>query len=389
MLNNLYKIIFILSILPFSSSTCKGKSLSPGKDNQDNNKKQMETDSYPQDWKERRVCKDADKIPIFDSHINMDPEALWKALKIGKEWRVERFINVMGGYPGNGLEDSVAVMQESGGKILFMCNIDWKSYGKPYFIEKVLSDMEKCKKAGAVGIKIFKSLGLGITNPDGTLLKVDDPGLDKIFEKAGELKLPVLIHSGDPKAFFKPLTKDNERYDELMAHPMWRFDPSEYPPWEEIYKQFLSRVARHPKTIFIGSHFGNNPEDPPKVFESLQNYPNLFINTSARIPEIGRFDAKKMHDYFIKYSDRIIYGSDLGIGIETLILGSSPPLYPTRKDIELFFNASYRYFETWDKQFDHPTPIQGKWKIDGIGLPCDVLRKIYKENSEKLFLPSN
>jgi predicted TIM-barrel fold metal-dependent hydrolase len=274
---------------------------------------------------------------------------------------------------------------ETKGRIQFMCNIDWSVFGEEYFVDKVTADLEKCKKKGAVGLKIFKSLGLGITHPDGKLLKVDDPALDPIFEKAGELGLVVLIHSGDPKAFFKPFSKDNERYEELSTHPSWRFDGKEYPPWEEVYKQFENRVARHPNTKIIGSHFGNNPEDPPAVFSQMKKYPNLYVNTSARIPEIGRFNAKKMNEYFRKFSSRIIYGSDLGIGPEVLILGSSPPVHPAAKDILLFFNASYRYFETWDKQFQHPTPIQGKWKIDGIGLPCDLLEKIYRKNAENLF----
>ncbi len=316
----------------------------------------------------------------------MDPEAAWRTIRLGEQWRVDRFINVMGGFPGNGLEDNVAVLHETGGKIQFMCNIDWSVFGETYFVDKVLQDLEKCKKVGAVGIKIFKSLG--IVYPDGKLLKVDDPILDPIFEKAGQLGLPVLIHSGDPKAFFKPMTKDNERYEELLAHPGWRFDSAEYPSWDEIYRQFINRVARHPATIFVGSHFGNNPEDPPTVFAMLEKYPNLYVNTSARIPEIGRFDARKMHEYFLKFRDRIIYGFDLGIGPRTLILGSSPPVHPTQADIDLFFNSSYRYFETWDKQFPHPTPIQGKWKIDGIGLPCDALRKIYRENTARLFPPT-
>lgn len=336
-------------------------------------------------WKARRVCASAEDIPIFDSHINMSPEAVARTMALNEKWRVEASINVMGGYPGNGLEDDAAILLETKGRIQFMCNIDWTIFGEDYFVEKVLKDFEKCKEQGAVGIKIFKGLGLGIENPDGSLLRVDDPVLDPIFEKAGELGLPVLIHSGDPKAFFKPISKKNERYDELKAHPAWHFSPDLYPSWKEVYGQFKSRVARHPGTKFIGSHFGNNPEDPAAVFGMMEKYPNFYINTSARIPEIGRFDAKKMQAYFKKFSDRIIYGSDLGIGTEMLILGSSPPRYPKEEDERLFFNASYRYFETRDTQFDHPTPIQGKWKIDGIGLTCGLLHKIYHENAEKLF----
>jgi len=370
--------LFILLALPGACSSCR-----QGVD--DVRKAVAPEDPHGDGWKARRVCKSAETIPIIDSHINMEPEAAVKTLALNRKWRVSSSINVMGGFPGYGLEDSEALLAETKGKIQFMCNIDWTIFGEDYFTDKVLKDLQACKDKGGVGIKIFKSLGLGVIHPDGTLLRVDDPVLDPIFEKAGELGLPVLIHTGDPKAFFKPFSKDNERYEELKAHPMWRFDPSEYPPWEDVYKQFVSLVARHPKTLFIGSHFGNDPEDPPAVFAMMDANPNFYVVTSARIPEIGRFDAKKMHDAFVKYADRIIYGTDLGIGEEVLILGSSPPTHPTDDDEKLFFNASYRYFETWDRQFEHPTPIQGPWKIDGIGLPCDVLHKLYHGNAEKLF----
>jgi len=330
-------------------------------------------------------CPNAPSIYRYDAHINMAFESVTKTLMLNERWNVRGSINVMGGFPGYGLEESAAILKGTGGRIRFMCNVDWSVFGKDYFVKKVTADLQACKEKGAVGLKIFKSLGLGVEWPDGRLLKVDDPALDPIFEKAGELGLPVLIHSGDPKAFFKPPDKDNERIDELMAHPAWSFYGEGIPSWEEVFAQYSNRVARHPKTIFIGSHFGNDPEDPPAVFAMMEKNPNLYIVTSARIPEIGRFDAQKMHDYFLAFQDRIIYGSDLGVGPDTLMLGSTPPRFPDESQIKLFFTASYRYFETWEKQFDHPTPIQGRWKIDGIGLPCGVLEKVYHANAERLF----
>lgn len=373
------KLIIIFTICAFVYLTCSCR------EHTKVTKAKKTLKSSGEEEKYTPICPYADKIYKVDSHINMSPEAVSKVLKLNEQWGVKASINVMGGWTGNGLEESQAIVEETKGKIQFMCNIDWSIFGKDYFIKVALKDIENCKQKGGIGIKIFKSLGLSIRWPDGKLLRVDDPILDPIFEKAGELGLPILIHSGDPKAFFKPLDKNNERYEELMAHPSWHFYGKDYPSWEEIYKQFENRVARHPNTIFIGSHFGNNPEDPPAVFAMLDKYPNLFINTSARIPEIGRFDPKAMHNYFIKYKERIIYGSDLGVGRRVLILGSSPPVHPTEKEINHFFISSYRYFETWDKNFDHPTPIQGKWKISGIALPCDVLEYIYHKNAERIF----
>jgi predicted TIM-barrel fold metal-dependent hydrolase len=145
-------------------------------------------------------------------------------------------------------------------------------------------------------------------------------------------------------------------------------------------------VARHPKTTFIGVHFGNDPEDPDQVARMLDKYSNLYIDTAARVPEIGRHDPAKMRRFFEKYQDRVLFGTDTGVGgsQEEMMYGSNGADPPTAKDEEQFFSATYRYFETRDRQFASPTPIQGRWKIDGVGLPDSVLRKIYYENAARL-----
>jgi predicted TIM-barrel fold metal-dependent hydrolase len=235
-------------------------------------------------------------------------------------------------------------------------------------------------------------LGLGYPTADGQrLLPVDDPGLDPLFEKAGELGMPVAIHVGDPKAFWKPANKANERWDELKAHPEWSFHGEAakgvpWPSWEELHKQFERLVARHPKTNFIGVHFGNDPEDPVEVARMLDKYPNLYIDTAARVPEIGRHDPEKMRRFYTKYQDRVLFGTDTGVGEsqEEMMYGSNGADPPTEADERRFFAATWRYFESRDKQFESPTPIQGRWKIDGVGLPQPILRKIYFENAARL-----
>jgi predicted TIM-barrel fold metal-dependent hydrolase len=257
-----------------------------------------------------------------------------------------------------------------------------KDYGK-----LMAEQLAESKRLGAVGLKIPKGLGLGYPAPDGEhLLPIDDPGLDPLFEQAGALKMPIAIHIGDPKAFWQPPTPANERWDELKAHPEWSFYGAGIPKWQDLYDAFERRVARHPKTNFIAVHFGNDPEDPDNVARMLDRYPNFYVDTAARVPEIGRHDSTKMRAFFEKYQDRILFGTDTGIGAEyeDMMFGSNGELPPTRADEERFYESTWRYFETRDKQFESPTPIQGRWKIDGIGLSEPVLRKIYFENAVRL-----
>jgi predicted TIM-barrel fold metal-dependent hydrolase len=237
-------------------------------------------------------------------------------------------------------------------------------------------------------VKIYKALGLGYHNADGSLLVVDDPRLDPLFEKAGELGMPVSIHTGDPIAFWNASDEKNERFDELNAHPGWSYFGKKVPGWEDLFAAYERRVARHPKTTIIGVHFGNAPELPERVAAMLDKYPNLYVDTAARVPELGR-KADVVREIFLRHPDRILFGTDLGVGEapDDLMLGSTGVLPPTHADADRFFSATWRFFETRDQNFAHPTPIQGRWTISGLGLPPEVLQKIYSGNADRLLKP--
>jgi predicted TIM-barrel fold metal-dependent hydrolase len=332
------------------------------------------------------------RLPRIDVHAHISPEGLERALALMDQWGIDGMVNLSGMVPGpprHMLETQLDLARASGGRIAVFTNVNFvravrtrADYGMA-----LAEELSMAKEMGAVGLKIPKGLGLGYPTPDGErVLAVDDPKLDPLFEEAGKLGMPVAIHTGDPKAFWLPPDEKNERLDELRAHPEWSFFGEQVPSWQQLYDQFERRVARHPKTIFIGVHFGNDPEDPANVGRMLDKYPNLYVDTAARVPEIGRQDASKMRQFFEKYQDRILFGTDVGVGPtqDDMMYGSNGALPPTLDDERRYFESTWRYFETTDKQFDSPTPIQGRWKIDGLGLSEQILRKIYFENAARL-----
>ena len=340
------------------------------------------------DQKSRPHARPSPARPVrwVDAHAHISPLAVERLLRLMDAHGIQHILNLSGGFPGGGLEENLAAARRSGGRISVLCTIPWRAYPRARrFVPRVVKLLRRCKELGAVGLKIPKGLGLAYLDPEGRLLRVDDPRLDPLFAAAGRLGLPVLIHTGDPQAFWLPNTPSNERHAELVVHPGWSFHGRPVPSWEALWRQFATRVRRHPGTPFIGVHFGNAPEDLARVDRLLRECPNLYIDTAARVPEIGRHPADQLRAFFFKHQDRILFGTDLGVGRRSLMLGSSGAEEPTPADVAHFYKSTRRFFETTDKQFAHPTPIQGHWKIDGIGLPPAVLRKIYRDNAVKLF----
>jgi predicted TIM-barrel fold metal-dependent hydrolase len=327
----------------------------------------------------------------IDVHTHIGPDGIARAEALMNEWGIDGVVNLSGMYPGpprQMLETQIAAAATGHGRIAVFASPDFRLVGaRKDYGAAMAASLTEAKRLGAIGLKITKGLGLGVPAPSGRgLLAVDDRGLDPLFKRAGELGMPVAIHIGDPKAFWKPPTPDNERWDELRAHPEWSFHGPGIPAWQQLYDAFERLVARHKKTTFIGVHFGNDPEDPANVGRMLDRYPNFFIDTAARVPEIGRHDQDTMRRFFTKYQDRVLFGTDTGIGPtdEDMMYGSNGPAPPTRADEVRFFTSTWRYFETLDRQIESPTPIQGRWKIDGVGLPDSVLRKIYFDNAARV-----
>ncbi len=326
-------------------------------------------------------------IEIIDSHVHIFPSmtALAQALEVMEGAGIRKFVAKSGGAVGEPrFEATVAMKRVLGERFEWFCNIDWEDIDRPDFGARTAAKLEIAAAQGAKGVKIFKDLGLGVKTADGKLVPVDDPRLDPIYDKCGELGLIMAMHTADPVAFFEPVTPENERYEELSIAESWSFHGPEFPGHDELLAQRDRRIARHPETIFLLIHLANYPENLGYVDRLLDTYPNVWVDTSARVPEFGRHPADKVRALFTKHQDRILFGSDFISTPRGMQLGSVSREPPDVAAGVRFFAAHWAYFETNDKQIAHPTPIQGDWKVDAIGLPVEVLRKLYHDNAEKL-----
>jgi len=324
--------------------------------------------------------------PVIDSHTLITPidESIETALKLFQRVGVVKFCNKNGGFLGSrAFAATLQVKHRLKERFEFFVNVSWNRVVEPGWGEFEADRLQREVGFGAKGIKFFKAMGLGARDANEKLIAIDDPRFDPIMDQAAKLNVVVAIHFSDPNAFFEPPTPQNERYDELKLAPDWSFYGEDYPPLMELWKQTERLVSRHPSTTFLFIHLGLS-EDLDYMEKLLDAHPNVFVDTSARVPEFGRHPVDKVRAFFLKFQDRILFGTDLAISPDHWQLGSVSETPVGIEEAVKFYQAHFRFFETDLANIDHPTPIQGRWKVNAIHLPGDVLHKLYYANAEKL-----
>ncbi|WP_242886738.1 amidohydrolase family protein [Actinomadura litoris] len=251
-------------------------------------------------------------------------------------------------------------------RFLTFCHVDWARLGRPGALAESL---RKSVAAGARGLKVWKDLGLHIRDDSGRLVLPDDPRLGELWNAAADLGVPVWIHTADPIAFFDPIDERNERYEQLLAHPDWSFaDEERFPRFDWLMDSLEALVAAHPRTTFVAVHAGCQAEDLGRVGRMLAAYPNLNIDIAARIAELGR-QPRATRDLILRFPDRVLFGTDE---------------FPPSADL---YATHFRFLETLDEHFPHSDddpPLMGRWRISGLGLPEDVLARVYASNAARV-----
>ena len=252
------------------------------------------------------------------------------------------------------------------GRFATFCHVDWVDLERP---GALVASLRESRARGARGLKVWKDLGLTVADARGELVLPDDPRLGELWHEAGELGLPVLIHSADPIAFFDPIDRHNERIEELGAHPEWSFHGGRFPTFWRLMEALEAIVAGHPQTTFIAAHVGCCAEDLGWVSGMLDRHPNLVLDISARIAELGR-QPRAARRLLSRHPTRVLFGTD-----------SFPPEPSVYRD-------HFRFLESEDEAFDYApwavVPPTGRWQISALGLDRDTLDLLYHRNAERV-----
>jgi len=336
------------------------------------------------------------RFPVIDVHTHLTMGAQHKnGVTLGEEIRflatpedvlpvmdrknIRMMVDLTGNH-GKGLEQAIQRFQRAHpDRFMVFTEPGWDHFNRPDYPRWQADEIGRAHEAGAKGLKVVKTLGLYLRQnvTEGPLVKIDDLHFDLMWEACAGFKMPVAIHISDPEAFFLPIDRFNERFEELNHHPDWSFYDHDFPSFQELIEARNRMFARHPKTTFIALHVGHNAENLAAVSECLDRLPNMYVELAARIGELGR-QPRTARKFFEKYQDRIMFGTDaVPNGKETPQQILSPKLY------EIY----YRFLETEDEYFDYapaPKPPQGRWQIYGLGLPESILRKVYHQNAERV-----
>ena len=309
------------------------------------------------------------KYPFIDVHSHQWNVPTMDLVQLGADMdslNMGAMVNLSGrrGEGDSHLHDSLARLDaELPGRVVTFTNIDLSDIDRPGWSERTANQVEADVARGCRGLKIYKNLGLTLVDSKGNRVPVDDARLDPVWSRCGKLGVPVLIHSGEPIAFWHPKDNPNERWLELKQKPSRYRDPETYPSWEQVMSEQFEMFRRHPETTFIAAHMAWLANDLDSLGRMLDALPNVYTEIGAVLYELGR-QPRQAKRFLIEYQDRVMFGKDLWAPSE--------------------FPVYFRVLETEDEYFDYYRKRHAHWKMYGLGLPDVVLRKMYYGNALKV-----
>lgn len=323
---------------------------------------------------EDHVLKKA-KFPFIDVHnhqFRMPTQDLKELLAQMDELNMAIMVNLSGrGFANNWSESTdhlkgaiANARKTNSSRLVVFTNLVFSDFGAADWSARAVKQLEEDVKAGAKGLKIYKSLGFsGIRDEKGNRVAVNDKRLDPVWAKCGQLGIPVLIHTADVASFWDPLDRYNERWLELKTHPGRKRGPNDPVPFDSLIAEQHDIFRKHPKTTFINAHMGWYPNNLRKLDSLMEAFPNMVVEIGAVIAELGR-QPRTAYKFFEKHQDRILFGKDSWVPSE--------------------YTTYFRVLETEDEYFPYHKKYHAFWRMYGMGLPDSILKKVYYKNALRI-----
>lgn len=309
------------------------------------------------------------KYPFIDVHnhqFNMPKQDLSVLIGEMDKLNMAVMVNLSGRGRGSAehLQGALNNVKENyPNRLIVFTNIDLTTIDEDNWTKNTVKQIREDVKMGANGLKIYKSQGMTNKDSKGERVKINDPRIDPVWSVCGELGIPVLIHAADPRQFWEPMDADNERWLELKLRPRRKRNDTDPAPWLTIISEQHNIFEKHPETTYINAHLGWYANDLATLGLLMDKYPNMNAEIGAVIAELGR-QPRMAKEFLTKYQDRVMFGKD----------SWNPEEYYTY----------FRVLETADEYFPYYKKYHAYWKMYGLDLDDEVLRKLYYKNALRI-----
>lgn len=310
-----------------------------------------------------------------DVNVQLHPHTYDRMLRLMDEAGISTVVNLSGGPPGEVLATMVELTDLTKHRILATSNIDWRDVNAADFGARAARNLQRAVDLGARGLVVTRALGMGIETEDGQLLRVDDPRLDPVWARAGELDLPVWLDTAGTEQEFTEAPVEVPSQDAAPAYVTGQ-DRLGNASRRELLMQRIMVITRHPATHFICPSLASEPEDPGGIDALLDIYSNLHVDTAGVLQELAMHSPDLVRAFFLKHSSRILFGSGLQLNRTT----AASPDSQSDDERRAFYQEYWRYLESTEER-DRDGSAATTW---GLGLPRRVLEQIYSGNAQRL-----
>jgi predicted TIM-barrel fold metal-dependent hydrolase len=343
----------------------------------------------PSDSTRYYTVDDFKSVEKIDAHVHITTEADTVFIKQAEEDNFRLLtINV---YKDSGtpVEEqqkfSIKTVEAFPGRISWGTTFSLKNFNNDGWQQEVIEYLKNSFSNGAVAVKVWKNIGFFLKDKNGNLVMIDNPRFDPILDYLAKNHIPLIGHLGEHKNSWLPLEKMtvNGNRDYARAHPEEHmYLHPERPSYEDYIKARDHMLEKHPDLTFIGAHLGSLEWSVDELAKRLDKFPNMAVDMAERVSHL-QFQAitnwQKVHDFFIKYQDRIIYGTDLRINAMDIVNNNIKEPADIKKHVHEVWSRHWKFFTTDEKMI--VPKVQGEFK--GLKLPSEVVDKIYYKNAEK------
>jgi hypothetical protein len=330
------------------------------------------------------TVRDFDKVSKIDAHLHLHGANQDAFLALARKDNF-RALTINVDYPDFPPLDqqrrvASALTHRHPQQVAWAATFSTDGFEKPEWSAATLKDLDGALADGAVGVKVWKNIGMSLRDSQGKLVMVDDARFDRLFDGLAQRGVMVLGHQGEPHNCWLPIEQMTVKNDQeyFRAHPAYHmYTQPQMPSYEQQMAARDHLLEKHPKLRFTGVHLASLEWDIGRLASFLDAHPGVNVDVAARIGQLqyqSQRDLARVRAFFIKYQDRLMYGSDLAQSAEQDDAGFVA-------DLDQVWRRDWRYFVSADSfavpELDGP--------VRGLSLPRAVVDKLYRINAEKAY----